>query len=180
MNDAKFHSVAGVLFILGQVIASAFATEAPVPAPALPALHADPHIACFDGKFYIYPTTDSADTWQGSVVCRVPSVSHPRWQRVQPQGLHLADAIRGRWDHPRGGRVRTDPFNSAMQAWETTDFKTSSKIAVSTSPGSKHCSMIPITHQELETLRVRYPGNERECRITEADSSSFRPLIVMR
>jgi hypothetical protein len=46
-----------------------------------------------------------------------------------------------------------------MQAWETTDFKTFSKLAVSTPRGSKHCSMIPITYQELESLRARYPGN---------------------
>jgi hypothetical protein len=52
-----------------------------------------------------------------------------------------------------------DPFDSAMQAWETTDFKTFSKIAVSTPRGSKHCSMIPITHQVLKTLRTRYPDD---------------------
>jgi hypothetical protein len=61
---------------------------------------------------------------------------------------------------PAGQRkwyIYGDPFHSAMQAWETTDFKTFSKIAVSTPPGSKHCSMIPITRHELDALRARYP-----------------------
>jgi hypothetical protein len=52
-----------------------------------------------------------------------------------------------------------DPFNSAMEAWETTDLKTFSKIAVSTPHGAKHCSMIPIRHEELEAIRARYPSN---------------------
>lgn len=33
------------------------------PAPALPVPHADPHIVCFDGTYYIYPTTDGIEGW---------------------------------------------------------------------------------------------------------------------
>ena len=51
-----------------------------------------------------------------------------------------------------------DPFSSPMQAWETTDFVTFTPIEVTTPPGSKHCSMLPITLGELEALLERYPA----------------------
>ncbi|MBN1853998.1 MAG: glycoside hydrolase family 43 protein [Pirellulales bacterium] len=54
--------------------------------------------------------------------------------------------------------VYADPFHSALEAWETTDFDTFKKIAVSTPAGAKHGSMIPITERELETLLKTYPG----------------------
>jgi len=49
----------------------AFAFIAPLtafepPAAALPGVHADPHIAVFDGVFYIYPTTDGSDGWRAT------------------------------------------------------------------------------------------------------------------
>jgi len=66
MNDNSFLSAAGVLFMFGQVLSAGFATEPPAPAPALPALHADPHIACLDGTYYIYPTTDGIKGWGAS------------------------------------------------------------------------------------------------------------------
>jgi len=50
-----------------------------------------------------------------------------------------------------------DPFNEPMEAWETTDFQTFQKIEVSTPPDSKHCSMIPITEEELQRLIAAYP-----------------------
>ena len=53
--------------------------------------------------------------------------------------------------------VYGDPFNSPMQAWETTDFITYKKIEVKTPPGSKHCSILPITRNELESLIDLYP-----------------------
>lgn len=34
--------------------------------PILPGLYADPDIAVFNGKYYIYPTTDGFDGWSGS------------------------------------------------------------------------------------------------------------------
>ena len=33
------------------------------PSPALPGVFADPHIAAFGDKFYIYPTTDGTVGW---------------------------------------------------------------------------------------------------------------------
>ncbi|NQV35885.1 MAG: hypothetical protein HQ515_24555, partial [Phycisphaeraceae bacterium] len=51
-----------------------------------------------------------------------------------------------------------DPFNSPLQAWETTDFKTYTKIQVTTPQGAKHCSMFPISKTELNRLLTRYPN----------------------
>ena len=43
------------------------------PTPALPKPHADPHIACFDGKYYIYPTTDATNWMSSSFKCWLSS-----------------------------------------------------------------------------------------------------------
>jgi len=51
-----------------------------------------------------------------------------------------------------------DPFRSPMEAWETTDFIKFKKIEVKTVPGSKHCSMLPITDTELRRLLDTYPA----------------------
>jgi uncharacterized protein len=53
-----------------------------------------------------------------------------------------------------------DPFGSPMEAWETNDFITFKKIKVTTPGGAKHCSMIPVTHMELEALLRRYSDQE--------------------
>lgn len=49
-----------------------------------------------------------------------------------------------------------DPFQSPLKAWETVDFAHYTKISVSTPEGAKHCSMIPITQVELDSLLKRY------------------------
>jgi hypothetical protein len=54
--------------------------------------------------------------------------------------------------------IYADPFHSPMEAWETTDFKQYTKIEVSTPPGSKHCSVVPITEEELRRLETAYPS----------------------
>jgi beta-xylosidase len=36
------------------------------PAPVLPGLNADPHIAVFDDTFYLYPTTDGSEGWRST------------------------------------------------------------------------------------------------------------------
>lgn len=53
--------------------------------------------------------------------------------------------------------VYGDPFNAPLEAWETTDFVTYTKISVSTPSGAKHCSMVPITQTELDSLLAQYP-----------------------
>jgi len=56
--------------------------------------------------------------------------------------------------------VYCDPFHHPLEAWETTDFATFSKIAVTTPKGAKHCSMLPITEQDLGRLLAKYPSNK--------------------
>ncbi|TKG93468.1 hypothetical protein EYV94_17120 [Puteibacter caeruleilacunae] len=51
-----------------------------------------------------------------------------------------------------------DPFGSALEAWETTDFKSFKKIEVKTPAKSKHCSFVPITAEELKRLKEKYPN----------------------
>ncbi|RZK53217.1 MAG: hypothetical protein EOO91_18060, partial [Pedobacter sp.] len=36
------------------------------PATVLPGVYADPHIAAFGKKFYIYPTTDGSEGWMST------------------------------------------------------------------------------------------------------------------
>lgn len=51
-----------------------------------------------------------------------------------------------------------DPFNAPMEAWETTDFQTFQKIEITLPDIAKHCSMIPITEEELTLLLERFPS----------------------
>jgi hypothetical protein len=53
-----------------------------------------------------------------------------------------------------------DPFDAPLEAWETMDFVTFTKIAVTTPPGAKHCSLLPITEAELSDLRTAYPPDK--------------------
>ena len=50
-----------------------------------------------------------------------------------------------------------DPFHAPLEAWQTTDFVTFTKISVSTPDGAKHCSMIAITEAEMTNLQAAYP-----------------------
>ena len=36
------------------------------PAPVLPGVNADPHLAVFGGRFYLYPTTDGSEGWRST------------------------------------------------------------------------------------------------------------------
>ena len=54
-----------------------------------------------------------------------------------------------------------NPFHRPMQAWETSDFVTFTKLSVNTPQGSKHCSIIPITQKELDALLARRQGLRR-------------------
>ncbi len=57
--------------------------------------------------------------------------------------------------------VYGDPFHAPMEAWETTDFLTFTKVAVTTPEGSKHCGLMPITETELKKLLAAYPVSRR-------------------
>ena len=53
--------------------------------------------------------------------------------------------------------IYADPFFNNFMVWETTDFVQFAKIPVSAPRGSKHCSMLPITEDELNHLLQQYP-----------------------
>jgi len=55
--------------------------------------------------------------------------------------------------------VYGDPFHSALQAWETTNFVDLTRIHVITPDGAKHGSMLPITLAEFDALRRQYPDS---------------------
>ena len=58
-----------LLILLNVLFAvSVFAQNDTINAPkaALPDVYADPHIAAFGKKFYIYPTTDGSEGWKSS------------------------------------------------------------------------------------------------------------------
>lgn len=50
-----------------------------------------------------------------------------------------------------------DPFFNDFIAWETVDFINFNRIPISVPRGAKHCSMLSITQNELNTLLKKYP-----------------------
>ena len=68
-----------------------------------------------------------------------------------------------------------DPFHSPMEAWETTDFVKFKRIVVKTVPGSKHCSMFPITETELRRLCETYPCPSPKNEEAEKDVRTLLP-----
>lgn len=63
MKPDRFAGPHGILAALLLAIVPLRATP---PAPALPGLNADPHIACIGGRFYLYPTTDGSEGWMST------------------------------------------------------------------------------------------------------------------
>jgi len=53
--------------------------------------------------------------------------------------------------------IYADPFFNNFMVWETTDFVQYTKTPVSAPRGSKHCSILPITEDELNNLLQQYP-----------------------
>jgi beta-xylosidase len=50
------------------------------PAAVLPGVFADPHIAAFNNKFYIYPTTDGTEGWMSTYFTCWSSTNLVRWK----------------------------------------------------------------------------------------------------
>jgi beta-xylosidase len=55
-----------VLMATGSALKAQYIDTLHAPKPVLPGLYADPNIAVFDHKFYIYPTTDGIEGWGAS------------------------------------------------------------------------------------------------------------------
>lgn len=58
--------------------------------PIIKGHYADPDIACFDGKYYIYPTTDGGICWEGPNFQVFSSSDLVEWKN-EGVALHMAD-----------------------------------------------------------------------------------------
>lgn len=70
------------------------------PPPVLPGYHADPHIAVFDGTYYIYPTTDGSEGWASTAFSCMSSGDLKHWQNhgvILRLGVDVAWAQKNAW-----------------------------------------------------------------------------------
>jgi beta-xylosidase len=51
------------------------------PSPVLPGAFADPHVAVFNGKYYIYPTTDGFEGWSSDYFTVWSSKDMKKWKK---------------------------------------------------------------------------------------------------
>lgn len=71
-------TLAGVAFFSCSALAQTDTLHAP--AAVLPNVYADPHIAAFGNKFYIYPTTDGSEGWNSSSFTAWSSKDLVKWK----------------------------------------------------------------------------------------------------
>ncbi|NLK41050.1 MAG: family 43 glycosylhydrolase [Planctomycetes bacterium] len=70
------------------------------PPPVLPGYHADPHIAVFDGRYYIYPTTDGSEGWASRAFSCMSSDDLVHWKNhgvILWLGVDVQWANRNAW-----------------------------------------------------------------------------------
>lgn len=77
---------------LGQAL---LAVRLPLPPPpVLPGYHADPHIAVFNGRYYLYPTTDGTEGWAATSFSCMSSEDLVHWRN---HGVILRLGVDVRW-----------------------------------------------------------------------------------
>jgi hypothetical protein len=90
-----------------------------------------------------------------------PSFGFGKPQFAQPITTDIVKPIEGpeivKLNHQQKWYVYADPFYNDFIAWETADFKTYKRLAVSVPRGAKHCSIVNITKPELDVLLIKYP-----------------------
>jgi len=70
------------------------------PAPVVPGYHADPHIAVFGGRYYLYPTTDGNEGWSSTSFSCMSSTDLVHWQNhgvILRLGVDVSWADRYAW-----------------------------------------------------------------------------------
>lgn len=70
------------------------------PPPVLPGYHADPHIAVFGDRYYIYPTTDGTEGWASTSFSCMSSTDLVHWQNhgvILRLGVDVKWANRNAW-----------------------------------------------------------------------------------
>jgi len=66
MNTSRhYHKFGLAVALVFTILAICGTARAEHPEPVLDGFYADPHIACFYGTYYIYPTTDGISGWRG-------------------------------------------------------------------------------------------------------------------
>ncbi len=92
--------------------------------PVLPGQYADPDIDYFDGKFWIYPTTDGYPGWSGTKFHAFSSVDMVNWE---DEGIimELANAAPGLND--KGVQIAASPWAVDGSAWAPTIEKKNDK-----------------------------------------------------
>jgi len=124
-------------------------------------------IVAYQGTYYGFHKPGDVDDRMGNRLSTVTSLD-PKKDSFAKAG-HGKEVFAGQIKPTEGpevirliGRdkwyIYGDPFQSPLQAWETTDFVHYTQIEVTTPDGAKHCSMIPITAAELASLQTQYPG----------------------
>ncbi|MDF7813058.1 family 43 glycosylhydrolase [Hymenobacter sp. YC55] len=64
----------------GSIAQQAASDTLHAPAPALPGVYADPHLAAFGGTYYLYPTTDGTEGWLSTSFTCWSSKDLVRWK----------------------------------------------------------------------------------------------------
>ncbi len=85
--------------------------------PVLPGQYADPDIDYFDGKFWIYPTTDGYPSWSGTVFHAFSSSDMVNWT---DEGVILKLADQTPETNEQGVQIATSPWAVKGSAWAPT------------------------------------------------------------
>lgn len=92
--------------------------------PVLPGQYADPDIDYFDGKFWIYPTTDGYPGWSGTLFHAFSSVDMVNWE---DEGVIMELANDNPGVNDKGVQIAKSPWAVKGSAWAPTIEKKNGK-----------------------------------------------------
>lgn len=92
--------------------------------PVLPGQYADPDIDYFDGKFWIFPTTDGYPSWSGDVFHAFSSPDMVNWT---DEGIIMKLADQNPGKNENGIQIAVSPWASGGSAWAPTIEKKNGK-----------------------------------------------------
>ncbi len=92
--------------------------------PALPGQYADPDIDYFDGKFWIYPTTDGYPSWSGTIFHAFSSPDMVNWE---DEGIIMELAKTNPGVNDKGVQIAASPWAVKGSAWAPTIEKKNGK-----------------------------------------------------
>ncbi len=92
--------------------------------PVLPGQYADPDIDYFDGKFWIYPTTDGYPSWSGTVFHAFSSPDMVNWE---DEGIIMELAKTNPGVNDKGVQIAASPWAVKGSAWAPTIEKKNGK-----------------------------------------------------